>query len=524
MPIQSRKIAVRDVRPIYLVILEHLHSLHPDWVEKAKHPELNKDVPAKISRSYGLAAISHLSQACGWSTDLKGGHFYEFYRKMRPSRNVNTDLDDWGNPNAYIPLTLFTLRGLFSYIESNKLENRVPDFNNLREELIGLFDPGNSKVRSSNISEANREALKEYMQAPHSISFPDSWKKSRWLCYERTDAGICISKMELEEEGGIVFASYNTKYFDGENNIDYSYRGIAYLDNGGDNIVVNLFRKQQPGNYASFIMRLDKYNDRSQKLSIGHHTYYAIRFRRYVTKRVIWTLYEKGMSQPFEARELERSEKNDFLAINPVIRRFLFYKDTNRLSQPEPILRMLEGKATSLQHWLKDYLTPSETDEVLHSLRDSNQKYLLFFHRGNPGKKSKQPTLQKVEFNFTKEGVGLPPEMSETIAFFKFEEIERTGRVIREDSNLYISFTTKGKITTPFYPHNFSTSMILYLPDSLLRQQAAIKETELIFNGHMIGLANSTHQPDAFKVCLLPEATYLSNQKKWEKIVMEQLR
>lgn len=515
MPAISHYYSRKQLRPLYFSILDHLAKKYPGQIDKIFDSITKKEVNARISRSKSQKLISEVSKECGWKQDKKGGRFYDLYLFMRPKVTLESIVPDWKSINDEMPMSKLTVIGLFSYLEKNDLTKSVntESYANYKSSFLDKFSSQSKIIRKSNYNEINKRALQNYTTAPTSRAFPETWKNSQFLAYERTDAGICISNVKFEEQGETEFVTFNTKYLYGKDHYDFSYNGVAYKDYGGDYIIVNCFRNEEPSTYASFIMRLDKDNERAQEISVGLYSYYAIRFRRYITKRVVWVKLTDDHKLDTSVREVPRTNLTEYNKIDELIRRFLHDENKNRLTLPEPIATKMRGEEASLERFIINDLSPSEKDLNIQNLRG---EYFLFFHQGEPGKKTNDKSLMIVPLSIKPEKPSLPALICDSVCEFTHHEIERSGIVYMDDHTIYINLKqSESEQLAVKHSRQYYTSMMIQLPTVKEKNTTqTISENSNILFGQMIGLADARTKSASYKICLIRQEHYNGKHQK----------
>ena len=155
-----------------------------------------------------------------------------------------------------------------------------------------------------------------------------------------------------------------TYYRDDNIGYHFHYKGLASRDQAQEYVIIELFREDVPHTYASFVLRTGVYNEQGQHVSIGHHSYFAFRWAKYLTKQVVLLRREQLPDLDFEPREIRREDAEYDQLIPLLIRRFLSNRDKNRLSMPGKLINRLEGGTYSLKNWFDDYFRGREPDPV----------------------------------------------------------------------------------------------------------------------------------------------------------------
>jgi hypothetical protein len=222
-----------------------------------------------------------------------------------------------------------------------------------------------------------------------------SLEHTYWVCMERTDAlrskgladyGIAISTIVFQDtSSGFLTCEMQSMFFDQKGIPHFStFAGIAAVESKKESLHIELhnFNKEHvtPG-MATFTLSL---NDiANQNIIVGHHSYYAPTFHKYITKTVVWMRYEEPdfpirPSKPFSlhtnpgefctafTKDLNPfDDKYLFEEIPLEIRQFLANRALNRLTMPKKRIRLLKGEHNSLESWMKNQYRDVYKDDIL---------------------------------------------------------------------------------------------------------------------------------------------------------------
>jgi hypothetical protein len=364
--------------------------------------------------------------------------------------------------------------------------------------------------------------FERYRSAATSEGFPDDWKTSMWVSYERNDLGISKSTIKFEEEGGVIFVKVKTLYRDSENSdYTFTYNGIAFKDSVGEYIIINLFRKEDENVFASFIMRYDRLNSRAQKLSTGHTTYFSIRYKRYLTKRILWMKYEDSNLEDFVPNDIKITDP-DYKKIDKSIRWFLQTKEKNRLSMPGILITTLNGKIDSLKNWMTSKLEFSENDELLNDLHG---EYYLFYIKSVISEKRKKVELKYENLSIIGNERLLPEELSNTEAALDHQDRKWKGLAERNNNvlqmNLYKANKDENVIRTE--PSKI-ISLMVFLEGIKESESYKVQLKRIDFlKGIAMGLNENGNIPVASKICLIEISKFDKDSKELGELIRKNL-
>jgi hypothetical protein len=525
MPSRVNHLSRADLKKLYDCIMNSLFEKYSEeyWVKKPVNNS-NTEIPVSVKYGHVPEVFNHVNTIGGLTANDKGGDFYEIHRFMRPKKNKEGEYV-WKPAAETKKVGKKLIIGLLNYIKEENLIRKIGEneYNEMRLKFTqGLITYPGVKQNKSVVSQENRKTLDRYRSAATSIDFPDDWKTSRWISYERNDLGISQSTIKFEEEGGVVFVTVNTMYIDSENaSYPFTYKGIAYKNSGGEFIIINLFRKEVENVYASFIMQLDRSNYRAQKLSIGHASYLTIRYRRYLTKRIIWEKYEDTNLDNFVPKDIKIKDE-EYKKIDKSIRWFLQKKELNRLSMPDvPIIR-LNGNIDTLKNWMIAKQEFSEKDQVINDLHG---EYYLFYFKKVIGDERKKIELKHELLSIKGDERLLPNELSNTEAILFHQERQWKGLAERNNNVLQMNLykTNEGNEVNRTEPSKIF-SLFVYL-EGLKENESykALLERTDSLTGIAMGINDNGNVPVANKICLIEKSKFDISDKSLEELIRKRL-
>ena len=149
-------------------------------------------------------------------------------------------------------------------------------------------------------------------------------------------------------------------------------------------MIIELFREDVPHTYASFVLRTGVYNEQGQHVSIGHHSYFAFRWAKYLTKQVVLLRCEQLPDLDFEPGEIRREDAEYDQLIPLLIRRFLSNRDKEPPLMPGKLINRLDGGTYSLKNSVRRLLPRSRTGSA--SGRDTGAYTIVYEnHDEKPG-------------------------------------------------------------------------------------------------------------------------------------------
>lgn len=365
MPILTRLIPRGKLQVFYEVILMYLYST-PAYAEKIDLYNIGGvDVPCLARHSYTSEVVRWMTQEAELDDNAKGGEMYEFYLQLRPELMKDRVRLKWKDGKAPVKISERVLQGLIRLVKKHHLDKKIPGYRQLTAELMDLFADRKLRVRAGKPVDETMDLMNRHRILFRADRFPPSWINSVWRIYERTDVGICESYLSFARKGDLIATQMKTIYRHAKESTAFHYSGLSGRDEGNDHLVVQLFRLDQPYTYASLILRVDDYNLERQMACMAHYSYYAIRFRKYVTKQVILERTDFAPDRVPAAQEIYRTNLKEFQKINPFVRRYLFSRNHNRLSMPSQVITHLERGNNSLRAWINNRISPVEIDQRL---------------------------------------------------------------------------------------------------------------------------------------------------------------
>ncbi len=525
MPSRVNQLTRTDLKKLYDCIMDSLFEKYSEvyWV-KVPVSNSNTELPVFVKYGHVPEVFNYVNNIAGIAADNKGGAFYEIHRFMRPKKNKEGEYV-WKPAGETKKVGKKLIIGLLNYIKEENLIRKIGEneYNEMRLKFTqGLITYPGVKQNKSVVSQENRKTLERYRSAATSIDFPDDWKSSLWKSYERNDLGISQSTIKFEEEGGVVFVTVNTMYIDSENaSYPFTYKGIAYRNSGGEFIIINLFRKEVENVYASFIMQLDRSNYRAQKLSIGHASYLTIRYRRYLTKRIIWVKYEEANLDNFVPKDIKIKDE-EYKKIDKSIRWFLQKKELNRLSMPDvPIIR-LNGNIDTLKNWMIGKQEFSEKDQVINDLHG---EYYLFYLKSVSGDKRIKNELKYESLSIIGDERLLPDELSNTEAILFHQERQWKGLAERNNNVLQMNLykTNENNEVNRSEPSKIISLMIFLGGVKESESYKVQLEVMDFLTGIAMGLNENGNVPVANKICLIEKSKFDNDDERLEELIRKRL-
>lgn len=200
---------------------------------------------------------------------------------------------------------------------------------------------------------------------------PDEFLNTRRYCYERIKKGIVRFLIEIEnsksKDTKVKVFSY---IYPDEDNLSvyepYSYKGTVSKITAADSeyLIFYLQRVEEPKTPSFFFMRLDVGRLKKQEVSIGHHIFFSINYKRFHTKVVLWEKITYStidlIPEYISLFDLERYQtvpQTDHLFDKDKlfwIKKYLNKRDLSKLTMPKDIINALSGKSndSSLESWV----------------------------------------------------------------------------------------------------------------------------------------------------------------------------
>lgn len=447
----------------------------------------------------------------------RGGVVYSFYRSMRPM-SLNPELPVELQPQqGTISLSKYLADKLIQFTEKKKLSHFVPEFEELKSEVEKQF-LSNKVDRRKEVGGAEDEALlrqHKHMWSAH--RFPKGFLGTVWRLYERTDSGICMSYLSFQPAGSFIEVDLKTSYKAGGRSQKFHYIGIAGTDEGRNYLVIQMFRVDKPHTYLNLILRVDSYNAEIQQAASGQMLYYAIRFRKYVTKIVIAERTKFPPGKMPEPKEVFKTDIKSFESISKYIRRYLSIRFKNRLPMPDKIIDSVdeESLANSLRNWV---LTRLSTDETDSRLRDSWGEYVLIYY-------DQKQTKQILPVELKPEDSSVADFVYPTVMKLKVDEVDYIGKVsinpntilqaslepVREDSDRSNSIPMHALTRI---------SVDINVPATANLASFSSKMSEIPHYGYVLGLADvNTNRPTVFRCMLANKALNITKSMLDQLIV-----
>ena len=416
MPIQSLEFLQKEVRPLYRCILRNARSRYGDNCFELVNID-GQDEVVDFVHGKKLEILGKITIDCGREDNGHGGIFYQFFRKTSPVYKGKYEYR-WRDGNEPVELSKPLIEGLFFYITRFNLQQEFSDFQRYQEELLGRFQRDDSAPRSNELE----SVLARQNRFWKPLNFPKEWRDSEWFCFERTDIGICISCISFHAEEERIVVNMRTYYRDDNIGYHFHYKGLASRDQAQEYVIIELFREDVPHTYASFVLRTGVYNEQGQHVSIGHHSYFAFRWAKYLTKQVVLLRREQLPDLDFEPREIRREDAEYDQLIPLLIRRFLSNRDKNRLSMPGKLINRLEGGTYSLKNWFDDYFRGREPDPRLAGTRGA---YIIVYE--NHDEKAREPLVfAQLDIEMLEPELG--EEYSNTRLIYRYNKRTWSGR------------------------------------------------------------------------------------------------
>lgn len=536
MPVITRNFARAMWQDLYFVLLKHLLDTGVLAEEELEFIEFHgRSVPAYARHGYTDKVVGALTELTGidpardgkgekrrrlkkagetFPKGDRGGIVYLFYRSLRPMALSPLSPVDVQLQSGIVSFSRYLAEKMLQCIENNQLVHLVPDFNELKECIASSFK-SNKVDRLKGVSGAvDENLLRQHKHMWSADRFPKGFIGTVWRVHERTDAGICLSYLSFQLAGKYVEVQMKTSYKAGGRSQKFSYVGIAGTDEGRNYLVIQMFRVDKPHTYLNLILRVDSYNDEIQQAASGQMLYYAIRFRKYVTKIVIAERTRLSPGKMPEPKEVFKTDTKSFEQISKYIRRYLFVRSKNRLPMPEKIIDSIDdvNLTNSLRNWVLKHLSPEETDA---RLRDIWGDYVLIYF---DQKKKKQ----ELPVAILPEDPSLSDFVYPTVMKFRVEELDYIGKVFI-NPNTILQTTLEpirpdGDRSTPLIPlRRISIDVAVPVTANLASFSSKMKEGP--HYGFVMGLANvNSNMPTAFR-CLLASRGLLITKSMLDALV-----
>lgn len=489
MPIQSSNFLQKEVRPLYRAILRNARTRFGDNDFLIEHL-LGHDEVVGFVHGKKMQIVKQLTIDCGLRDNGRGGIFYQFFNKVAPTLK-HTGEYAWREDNKVVELSERIVQGLFDYIDRFRLQGEFPDYDTYRDTLMGRFLRSGEVLRSSQLE--GILARRDRFWKP--LNFPKEWRNSEWFCFERTDIGICISCLSFTEDDAHVLVNMRTHYLDENVEYRFHYKGLASRDLAQEYLILELFREDTPHTFASFILRTGVYNEQAQFVSIGHHSYFAFRWAKYLTKQVVLLRREQLPDLPFEPREIPRNHPDYSTHIPLLIRRFLSNRNKNRFSMPGKLINRLEGGTYSLQRWFEDYFRGREPYPHLTA---THGQYTVVYENQDESAKEKL-VFAEIELGM------IEPELSEaysnTGVRYYYNQREWSGR-----AHWVGTRSLQCRLIARPDPTRGSLYLLLNLPKcDTLEELRAKLSTEPVY-GIISGYSEKRQEAVAYRFGMAPEA------------------
>ncbi|MBL0096643.1 MAG: hypothetical protein IPP46_09245 [Bacteroidetes bacterium] len=285
----------------------------------------------------------------------------------------------------------------------------------------------------------------------------------------------------------------------------FKYVGLAGRDEGNDHLIVQLFRVDPPYTYASIILRVDDYNLERQMACMGQYTYYAIRFRKYVTKQVIVERTNFSVDKVPMAQEFYRNNLEEFQKINPFVRRYLFSRVHNRLSMPSQVITHIERGDNSLRAWINIRISPAEIDQRLKQCYGNYKVTFL----------DQQQQLHSLLFTIEADDKSMDVAYTKTIGMLKLSNVYYSGMLRIVSANI-LQGTLEPVNENPdrFLVGNNGANLFLSVKLPVTQSPEAFREQFMNapLDGLLTGLPDEIgNQPLCFRCVLTQQDAVLSD-------------
>ncbi len=436
----------------------------------------------------------------------RGGELYSFYRNMRPlslNPNVGVSLQP---QHARVPVSKRVAGCIVDYVMEKNLHKQIPGFEEWRKDVQKAFESNKISRNKSEGLPDDEKVLEQHRQLWSVVRFPEGFVDTVWRLNERTDAGICQSYISFQRIGRYIVARMKTIYKAAGKSQIFRYHGVGGTDGGRDFLEIQMFRVDHPHTYLNLILQLDSYNDKIQQASVGQMLYFAIRFRKYVTKMVVAERTRFSPDRMPDPKEIFRSDRKAFMQINKSIRRYLYEKLPNRLPMPDRRIDSIDNMdlANSLQNWVADHL---RADEIDGRLRKTWGDYVLVYF-DQKGKK------QTIDLKMSPEDASLSDFICTTVLGIKLgidnyygraeinsHTILQTSLVVPEENAIRQTTQTKTSLI----------NLQLKLPVTVNDASFGEKMKSMPHFGYITGLPDpDRNMPTAYKCLVIEKSLVVS--------------